>query len=127
MTENPTSNTEPVSIVFARDVKPDRTPEFEDWIRGIGHAVRQFEGYLGMDVYEEEADLFFEDLSNQIIQDDVLARLLTLPNVLITGHQGFFTENALKNIAHTTLANIQEYEETRSCQNEVRVEVTTTA
>ncbi len=84
-------------------------------------------GYLGMDVYEEEADLFFEDLSNQIIQDDVLARLLTLPNVLITGHQGFFTENALKNIAHTTLANIQEYEETGSCQNAVRVEVTTTA
>jgi D-lactate dehydrogenase len=83
-------------------------------------------GYLGMDVYEEEADLFFEDLSNQIIQDDVLARLLTLPNVLITGHQGFFTEDALENIARTTLANIQEYEQTGDCLNEVRVEVATT-
>lgn len=78
-------------------------------------------GYLGMDVYEEEADLFFEDFSNQIIQDDVLARLLTLPNVLITGHQGFFTEEALKNIAHTTLSNIQEFEQGGACQNEVKV------
>jgi D-lactate dehydrogenase len=83
-------------------------------------------GYLGMDVYEEEADLFFEDLSNQIIQDDVLARLLTLPNVLITGHQGFFTEDALENIAQTTLANIQEYEQTGTCHNEVRIEVAAT-
>lgn len=63
-------------------------------------------GYLGIDVYEEEADLFFEDLSNQVIQDDVFARLLTFPNVLITGHQAFFTEDALRNIAATTLQNI---------------------
>jgi D-lactate dehydrogenase len=62
-------------------------------------------GALGLDVYEEEADLFFEDLSGTVIQDDVFARLLTFPNVLITGHQGFFTAEALRNIAETTLAN----------------------
>lgn len=68
-------------------------------------------GYLGLDVYEEEADLFFEDLSNQVIRDDIFARLLTFPNVLITGHQGFFTEEALRNIAETTLANLTAFEQ----------------
>lgn len=63
-------------------------------------------GYLGLDVYEEEADLFFEDLSNQVIQDDVFSRLLTFPNVLITGHQGFFTREALDSIAETTISNL---------------------
>ncbi len=67
-------------------------------------------GHLGLDVYEEEADLFFEDLSDQVIQDDVFARLLTFPNVLITGHQGFFTREALTNIAETTLANVTAFE-----------------
>ena len=76
--------------------------------------------YLGIDVYEEEADLFFEDLSNQIIQDDLLARLLTLPNVLVTGHQGFFTDSALHNITQTTLANVREFEITGGCRNEVQ-------
>ncbi|MCA9394820.1 MAG: 2-hydroxyacid dehydrogenase [Candidatus Omnitrophica bacterium] len=63
-------------------------------------------GYLGLDVYEEEADLFFEDLSDSVIQDDVFARLLTFPNVIITGHQAFFTDVALNNIAETTIANL---------------------
>lgn len=63
-------------------------------------------GYLGLDVYEEEGDLFFEDLSDQVIRDDVFARLLTFPNVLITGHQAFFTREALTAIAETTIANI---------------------
>lgn len=67
-------------------------------------------GYLGLDVYEEEADLFFEDLSNVMIQDDVFARLLTFPNVIITGHQAFFTKNALDNISETTLSNISNFE-----------------
>jgi D-lactate dehydrogenase len=67
-------------------------------------------GSLGLDVYEEEADLFFEDLSDQIIPDDVFARLLTFPNVLITGHQAFFTEEALTAIAETTIANITAFE-----------------
>ena len=63
-------------------------------------------GALGLDVYEEEGDLFFEDLSQSFIPDDVFARLLTFPNVLITGHQGFFTREALQEIARTTIANI---------------------
>ncbi len=67
-------------------------------------------GALGLDVYEEEADLFFEDLSGSVIQDDVFARLLTFPNVLITGHQGFFTREALERIAETTLANATAWE-----------------
>jgi len=62
-------------------------------------------GALGLDVYEEEADLFFEDLSGTVIQDDVFARLLTFPNVLVTGHQGFFTREALAAIAETTVGN----------------------
>ncbi len=63
-------------------------------------------GALALDVYEEEGDLFFENLSNAVIQDDVFSRLLTFPNVLITGHQAFFTREALENIARTTLQNI---------------------
>lgn len=67
-------------------------------------------GYLGLDVYEEEEGLFFEDLSSRVIQDDVFSRLLTFPNVLITGHQGFFTEEALTGIAQTTLHNVTAFE-----------------
>lgn len=67
-------------------------------------------GYLGLDVYEEEADLFFENLSERVIQDDVFTRLLTFPNVLITGHQGFFTAEALQHIADTTLRNVTAFE-----------------
>ena len=67
-------------------------------------------GALGLDVYEEEADLFFEDRSNLIIPDDVVAQLLTFPNVLITGHQGFFTGDALTAIAETTIGNITAFE-----------------
>lgn len=73
-------------------------------------------GYLGLDVYEEEGDLFFEDLSNQIIQDDVFARLLMFPNVIVTGHQAFFTHDAVRAIAETTLSNARSYE-TGQCQN----------
>lgn len=67
-------------------------------------------GSVGLDVYEEEADLFFEDLSQTFIRDDIFARLLTFPNVLITGHQGFFTHEALTAIAETTIANITAFE-----------------
>jgi D-lactate dehydrogenase len=67
-------------------------------------------GYLGLDVYEEEGDLFFEDLSNHVIQDDVFSRLLTFPNVLITGHQGFFTKEAVVKIAEATMANLTSFE-----------------
>lgn len=68
-------------------------------------------GALGIDVYEEEEGLFFHDLSMAVIQDDVFARLQTFPNVLITGHQAFFTKEALTHIAATTLQNVQEFEQ----------------
>ncbi len=67
-------------------------------------------GYLGLDVYEEEEDLFFEDLSDQVIQDDTFVRLQTFPNVLITAHQAFFTREAINNIAEVTLGNLAEVE-----------------
>lgn len=69
-------------------------------------------GGLAIDVYEEESDLFFEDLSSRLIDDDVFARLLTFPNVLITGHQAFFTREAMTEIAQTTIANIVAMERT---------------
>lgn len=76
-------------------------------------------GYLGLDVYEEEADLFFEDLSDEVIQDDVFMRLLTFPNVLITAHQAFFTRDALRQIAQTTLQNISAFRDNQPLENEV--------
>ncbi|TVZ40106.1 D-lactate dehydrogenase [Alteromonadaceae bacterium 2753L.S.0a.02] len=66
-------------------------------------------GYLGLDVYEEEANLFFEDYSDQVLQDDVFARLTTFKNVVITGHQAFFTHEALQAIAEVTLNNIEHF------------------
>ena len=68
-------------------------------------------GSLGLDVYEEESNLFFRDLSGEVLHDDIFARLLTFPNVLITGHQAFFTKEALSAIATTTLANIDAFED----------------
>ena len=79
-------------------------------------------GYLGLDVYEEEGDVFFRDLSGELLQDDVLARLLTFPNVLITGHQAFFTREALEQIATTTLTNLADVEHGKQCPNEVTPE-----
>jgi D-lactate dehydrogenase len=78
-------------------------------------------GSLGLDVYEEESALFFEDFSDTIIQDDIFARLLTFPNVVITGHQAFFTKEAMKNIAETTLINIRDFEEKKSLRNQVNL------
>jgi D-lactate dehydrogenase len=66
--------------------------------------------HLGLDVYEEEADLFFEDNSNEILRDDQFARLLTFMNVIVTGHQAFFTKEALTAIAEVTLNNITGFE-----------------
>ena len=63
-------------------------------------------GGMGIDVYEEEGDCFFRDLSDVVLQDDVLARLLTFPNVLVTAHQAFFTQEAVDTIAETTIGNI---------------------
>lgn len=78
-------------------------------------------GNLGIDVYEEEDNLFFEDKSAQVMQDDVFARLLTFPNVIITGHQAFLTSNALTQIARVTLQNLTELESTGASQNEVKL------
>jgi D-lactate dehydrogenase len=77
-------------------------------------------GYLGLDVYEEEEQIFFEDRSGLIISDDVFSRLLTFPNVIITGHQAFFTREALESIAVTTMRNISDFESRRASGNEVK-------
>lgn len=79
-------------------------------------------GSLGIDVYEQESELFFEDFSDKIIHDDVFERLTTFPNVLITGHQAFFTEEAIRNIAETTIANMTDFEQGRPCPNEIGAE-----
>ena len=72
-----------------------------------------------LDVYEEESDFFFEDYSSHIVEDDVLARLISMPNVLVTSHQAFLTEEALANIAQTSVENVLEFFETGKCKNEV--------
>lgn len=76
-------------------------------------------GHLGMDVYEAEAALFFDDKSDDVIRDDVFERLLTFPNVLVTGHQAFFTEDALTAIAATTIANVDGFAKTGKPLHEV--------
>ncbi len=76
-------------------------------------------GYAGLDVYEEEGEYFFEDYSNEIIADDVLSRLLSFPNVLVTSHQAFLTREALVNIATVTLNNIKEYENGQMLSNQI--------
>ena len=79
-------------------------------------------GSLGMDVYENERDLFFEDKSNDVIQDDVFRRLSACHNVLFTGHQAFLTAEALTAISETTLSNLQQLAQGEACPNEVRSE-----
>ena len=76
-------------------------------------------GAACLDVYEEEADLFFEDNSGHILEDDTLARLISMPNVIVTSHQAFLTEEALENIAETTINNIAVFFENGQCSNEI--------
>lgn len=76
-------------------------------------------GYLGLDVYEQEADLFFKDLSDQIIADEVFQRLLTFPNVLITGHQAFFTAEAMEQISRITSDNLMQLARGEACPNAI--------
>lgn len=78
-------------------------------------------GALAIDVYEEEEGLFYEDLSNRILADDQLARLLVFPNVLVTGHQAFFTREAMAAIAETTIANLEDIAANRPCPNAIRL------
>jgi D-lactate dehydrogenase len=78
-------------------------------------------GAAGLDVYEEEENVFFKDLSSSVLQDDLLARLMTFPNVLITAHQAFLTQEALHGIVKTTLFNLDQYERGLPLENEVRI------
>jgi len=77
-------------------------------------------GYLGIDVYEQEEEIFFEDKSEQIIEDDTLIRLISFPNVLITSHQAFLTQEALTEIAQTVLQNIDDFEHGKDLENQVK-------
>ena len=89
--------------------------------KALVHALKHGHiGGIGMDVYEEESKYFFSDWSTDIMTDDVLARLLTFPNVIITGHQAFLTTNALKNLADTTLENIKAFENGEELVNLVK-------
>ncbi|MEP7108733.1 MAG: 2-hydroxyacid dehydrogenase [Ferruginibacter sp.] len=90
-----------------------------DTIPVIGALKTRRIGYLGLDVYEQEEKLFFNDLSENIIQDDDIMRLLSFPNVLITSHQGFFTEEALTQIARITMANVDKFESGNYIKNTV--------
>ena len=76
-------------------------------------------GAACLDVYEEESDVFFQDFSGHIMSDDVLARLISMPNVLVTSHQAFLTEEALENIAETTVGNIVGFFKDGICDNEL--------
>ena len=78
-------------------------------------------GYFGIDVYEEEEGLFFEDHSEDILQDDVIARLMTFKNVMITSHQAFLTQTALENIADTTIYNLDCFEKNVDSNNEITI------
>lgn len=76
-------------------------------------------GYLGIDVYEQEEKLFFHNLSEEIIHDDMIMRLMSFPNVLVTAHQGFFTDEALTQIAQTTLQSISDFEQEKPLNNKI--------
>lgn len=88
----------------------------KDLIKGL---KKKKIGSAGLDVYEEESDYFFEDKSHQVLDDDVLARLLTFSNVIVTSHQAFFTQEALQNIADTTFENIRDYAKNEELKNEI--------
>ena len=79
-------------------------------------------GYFGADVYEEEEELFFQDYSDRVIQDETFQLLQSFPNVVITAHQAFFTQEALANIAVTTLTNIDDIAAGRECVNQIKSE-----
>jgi D-lactate dehydrogenase len=89
--------------------------------QAVIHALKSCKlGFLGLDVYEQESQLFFQDLSESIIQDDLIGRLMSFPNVLITAHQGFFTREALEQIATITLQNLSDFEAGKPLENEVK-------
>ena len=83
-------------------------------------------GAAGLDVYEEEADVFYEDVSSRVMRDDTLNLLLSQPNVLVTGHQAFLTKEALRAIAETTVENLRAFFAGEPTENELRVRETET-
>lgn len=91
--------------------------ESEDLLKALRE---EYIGAAGLDVYEEETELFYEDCSNTIIKDEVLSLLVSMPNVLITSHQAFLTQEALDNIAYVTIQNIRSYFEKNILENEVK-------
>lgn len=93
-----------------------------DTLAVIDGLKRKKVSFLGIDVYEQEDNLFFKDLSNEVIQDDEIARLMTFPNVLITGHQAFLTEEALQQITEVTIQNLTRHEQGKEVENEVTAE-----
>jgi D-lactate dehydrogenase len=91
--------------------------------QAVIHALKSDQiGALALDVYEEESELFFENLSDRVIQDDLFTRLLTFPNVLITSHQAFFTREAMEAIAATTVKNLLDFRDGKPLANAVRAE-----
>lgn len=90
----------------------------EDLIEGLRNKKV---GSAGLDVYEEEAKFFYEDHSDRILNDNSLALLLMMPNVIVTSHQAFFTQEALHNIANTTLQNISDFMDGKALLNEVKL------
>lgn len=90
-------------------------------VHAISALKKEHIGYLGIDVYEQEEKLFFQDLSENIIDDDVIIRLISFPNVIITAHQGFLTHEALEHIAETTILNFNEFEKRNKLTNEVSI------
>jgi D-lactate dehydrogenase len=102
--------------VFLINTSRGKLINTQDAVKGLKKGLI---GALGIDVYEEESGVFFENLSNTIINDDVLMRLTTFPNVIITSHQGFFTREAVENITATTLANIDEFAALGTCSHAV--------
>lgn len=81
-------------------------------------------GSLAIDVYEQESEIFYQDHSAEGIQDDVLSRLMTFPNVFVSGHQGFFTEEAMMEICETTLSNMVDFKDKKECKNQLHTEKT---
>ena len=89
--------------------------------QSVIHALKSGQlGALGIDVYEQEESLFFRDLSEHILEDDTIARLMSFHNVLITAHQGFFTQEAMDQIAETTLSNLRDFDTNAPLINEVK-------
>ena len=78
-------------------------------------------GAAGLDVYEEETNFFFEDFSDEIIRDDTLSSLISMPNVIVTSHQAFLTKEALSAIAEITVKNLLEFFKTGKCKNEITI------